>query len=193
MRERGGSMKKTKHPIRFHDVTGLNEVRIIPFIIKTLVCVFALIGMISYALYLPSDIKLDAKYSGKEYYLTRCEDYYDELDFEQLYSMLHIYDLYDEQLYGKYWEAISAYQDYALFRSYTAVVEQGTPQVSIEIPANEDEYRKALTIEYDAKALSRTYYEKVMSNARNVQYDENLGLLTEFAAKIEGDYPVQTQ
>ena len=59
--------------IKFHDESGQYEVHIIPFIFKTIFCVFGLIIMIGIAIELPSSIRYDLKYSGKEYNLTNCE------------------------------------------------------------------------------------------------------------------------
>ena len=56
--------------IKFHDESGQYEVHIIPFIFKTLFCVFSLIMLIGIAIELPSSIRYDLKYSGKEYNLT---------------------------------------------------------------------------------------------------------------------------
>ena len=82
--------------IKFHDESGQYEVHIIPFIFKTIFCVFGLIIMIGIAIELPSSIRYDLKYSGKEYNLTNCERDYINRKYDQLYSTLYIYDLYDD-------------------------------------------------------------------------------------------------
>ena len=47
--------------IKFHDESGQYEVHIIPFIFKTIFCVFGLIIMIGIAIELPSSIRYDLK------------------------------------------------------------------------------------------------------------------------------------
>ena len=106
--------------IKFHDESGQYEVHIIPFIFKTIFCVFGLIIMIGIAIELPSSIRYDLKYSGKEYNLTNCERDYINRKYDQLYSTLYIYDLYDDT-YGKYWEIVKGYQDYCMYVNYKTV------------------------------------------------------------------------
>ena len=159
--------------IKFHDESGQYEVHIIPFIFKTLFCVFSLIMLIGIAIELPSSIRYDLKYSGKEYNLTNCERDYINRRYDQLYTTLYIYDLYDIDIYGKYWEIVKGYQDYCMYVNYKNMLEQGTEQVQLDIPENEEKYRGVIQVEFDVSQMCEKYRKKVLQDAADCQYPEN--------------------
>ena len=171
--------------IKFHDESGQYEVHIIPFIFKTIFCVFSLIVMIGIAIELPSSIRYDLKYSGKEYNLTNCERDYINRRYDQLYTTLYIYDLYDIDIYGKYWEIVKGYQDYCMYVNYKNMLEQGTEQVELDVPENEEEYRGAVQVEFDVSQMCEKYRKKVLQDAADCQYPENERYFEEITAHID--------
>ena len=59
-------MKKNKFAFIYKDETEQYEVKILPFILKLLVSVLALLFLIQLALLLPEEVKDKVKYSGDE-------------------------------------------------------------------------------------------------------------------------------
>ena len=178
MKERAGNIVKIKSFFRFHDESGQYKVHIIPFIFKTIFCVIALLSMLSIAIELPSSIRDEIRYSGKEYYLSRCEEEYLNRDYPQLYDTLYLYDLYDEE-YDKYWEIVQAYEDYALYQNYKKLVEEGKEQISIKVPENEEEYKKEFSVEFNAKELCDKYYKKITKDIEKCKFPQNERYLNE--------------
>ena len=171
--------------IKLHDESGQYEVHIVPFILKFIFCLFAVIVLVSVAMELPSSIRYDLKYSGKEYYLSNCERHYLNRDYDDLYSTLYVYDLYDRDIYGKYWEIIEAYKNYCLYMNYKNMLEDGSEQVKLEMEENPDEYRGAVHVEVDTQKLCDKYRDLLKKEAAACQYPENERYFKEFLAELD--------
>ena len=169
--------------IKFRDESGQYEVHMVAFVLKTVFCVFSLIMLVGIAIELPSCIRYELKYSGKEYNLSNCERKYINRDYEELYNILCIYDLYDD-IYGKYWEIVKGYQDYCIYVNYKNMLEQGTEQVKLEVPENEEEYIGAVQVEFDVAGMCEKYRRKVLQDARDCKYPDNERYFNEITAKL---------
>lgn len=64
--------------------------------------------------------------TDQTYYVSKCDRYYYERDFDKLYSIMNLYDLYDSE-FEQYWEILDGYvvyQDYYMWtKAETAGVE----------------------------------------------------------------------
>ncbi len=169
--------------VNFHDESGQYEVHIVPFILKTFLCIFILFMLIGIAIELPSSVRYELKYSGKEYHLSNCERDYIDRNYEELYSTLFIYNLYDDA-YGKYWEIVKGYEDYVMYTNYKNLLDMGIEQENLEISENEKDYREAVQVEFDAAQLCEKYRKKVLQDARDCKYQENERYFNEITAKL---------
>lgn len=96
LRERGGNMKKINITFSFRDETGDYSVKVFPFVIKCIVSVIVIFDFIVIAMALPGEISDHVKYSGKEYYKSRCEEKYIDREFDSLHDYLNLYHLQEK-------------------------------------------------------------------------------------------------
>lgn len=79
-------MKKINITFSFRDETGDYSVKVFPFVIKCIVSVIVVFNFIVIAMALPGEISDHVKYSGKEYYKSRCEEKYIDREFDSLHD-----------------------------------------------------------------------------------------------------------
>ena len=84
-------MKKINITFSFRDETGDYSVKVFPFVIKCIVSVIVVFNFIVIAMALPGEISDHVKYSGKEYYKSRCEEKYIDREFDSLHDYLNLY------------------------------------------------------------------------------------------------------
>ena len=94
--------------------------------------------------------------------IERCDSRYYDREFGQLREILLLYDLFDPSLYGKYWEAVNAYEDYTYYLQWEQAALQGAQ---------------------GAEAKLETYREKVEDNSINCRYTENTEVLKQYAQR----------
>lgn len=174
-------MRKIKISFSFRDSTGNYEVSIVPFIIKCVIAVLALLVLFQVAFYLPEEIYDNTKTSGKEYYLSWCERQYQNREFDELYDELCLYDLAGED-YEIYWEIVRAYQDYVVCKNYLAIADK--KEVELSYTNYDGEQSKTA---FDVVEKAEEYKQKVEDNAQNCKYERNLKYLTQFADDVLPD------
>ena len=59
-----------------------------------------------------------------------CDGHYYDRDFAGLYELLTLYDLYDREVYGLYWEACEGYLSLTAYRQWAAAAEAGIGRFS---------------------------------------------------------------
>ena len=89
-------------------------------------------------------------------------NYYDG-NYAQLYETLTLYELYDESVYGQYWEAVNASQDYEDYLLWTAAAERGFE---------------------GATEKAEAFREEILQNAENCRYSFNQTVLDDFEEKV---------
>lgn len=172
-------MKKNKFAFIYKDETEQYEVKIFPFILKLLVSVLALLFLIQLALLLPEEVKDKVKYSGDEYYISRCEAEYTDREFDKLYDLLTLYDLRGEN-YEIYWEIVNGYADYIQYMNYSTIEDRENVIVSYTLKSGEQQ-----EVSFVPAKKIEEYRNKVLENAENVKYERNKRYLTEFAQKVQ--------
>lgn len=174
-------MRKIKISFSFRDNTGNYEVSFVPFVIKCVMAVAALLVLIQVAFYLPGQIYDDTKYSGKEYYLSWCERQYQDRKFDELYDELCLYGL-DGEDYEIYWEIVNAYQDYIVCKDYLAIADEK----EVELSYSNDTGEQTKTV-FDVMEQAKKYKQKVEDNVQNCKYERNRKYLTQFAEDVVSD------
>ena len=71
-----------------------------------------------------------------------------------------------------------------MYVSYKNMLEQGTEQVKLDIPENEEEYRGAIQVEFDTAQMCEKYRKKVLQDAAECKYPENERYFAEITAYI---------
>ncbi len=88
--------------------------------------------------------------------------YYQE-HYAELYDIMNLYEYYDPEIYGQYWEAVDASQDYYDFLLWSRAAERG----------------------YEgATEKAEAFREKVLQNPENCRYSFNQTILDGFAEKV---------
>ena len=64
------------------------------------------------------------------------------------------------------------------------MLEQGTEQVQLDIPENEEKYRGVIQVEFDVSQMCEKYRKKVLQDAADCQYPENERYFEEITAHI---------
>lgn len=130
-------------------------------VLKAIVIVF--FGMLLYFLVtfcMESLVSYNHEKLDKTEGIERCDSRYYDREFGQLREILLLYDLFDPSLYGKYWEAVNAYEDYTYYLQWEQAASQGAEGADVKL---------------------ETYREKVEANSENCQYTENAELLSQYA------------
>lgn len=84
--------------------------------------------------------------------------------YADLYDTMTIYDLYDREVYGQYWEVVDASQDY-----YDYIL-----------------WSTAAARDYEgASKKAEAFREEVLLDAENCRYPLNQSILNEFAEKAQ--------
>lgn len=128
-------------------------------------CVILLFGMLLYSfvvIWSGSLIDYNRDHHNKAESIAKCDAWYYDREFGQLREILLLYDLFDPSLYGKYWEAVNAYEDYTYYLQWEQAALQGAQ---------------------GADAKLETYREKVEDNSINCQYTENTEVLKQYAQR----------
>ena len=172
-------MKKINITFSFRDETGDYSVKVFPFVIKCIVSVIVVFNFIVIAMALPGEISDHVKYSGKEYYKSRCEEKYIDREFDSLHDYLNLYHLQGED-YGIYWEMVNGYEDYTIYMNYKSMEEQENISFSCM-----GKYDQPQEISFMTSQKIEEYRNKVLENAENVKYERNKRYLTEFAQKVQ--------
>ena len=131
------------------------------------------------AMALPGEISDHVKYSGKEYYKSRCEEKYIDREFDSLHDYLNLYHLQGED-YGIYWEMVNGYEDYAMYMNYKSMEDQ--ENISFSYIGENDQPQE---ISFITSQKIEEYRNKVLENAENVKYERNKRYFTEFAQKAQ--------
>ena len=172
-------MKKINITFSFRDETGDYSVKVFPFVIKCIVSVIVVFNFIVIAMALPGEISDHVKYSGKEYYKSRCEEKYIDREFDSLHDYLNLYHLQGED-YGIYWEMVNGYEDYTVYMNYKSMEEQENISFSYM-----GKYDQPQEISFITSQKIEEYRNKVLENAENVKYERNKRYFTEFAQKAQ--------
>ncbi len=109
-------------------------------------------------------------------YVRWCDGNYYSRKYSNLYTELTLYDLYDMEVYGVYWELMEGYLDYKTYLQWVEARDRG---IVLE------------TAEGDSGALIEAkveeYRQKVLDNAANCRYEGNRFDLEQWAAEIAGN------
>ena len=170
-------MKKINITFSFRDETGDYSVKVFPFVIKCIVSVIVVFNFIVIAMALPGEISDHVKYSGKEYYKSRCEEKYIDREFDSLHDYLNLYHLQGED-YGIYWEMVNGYEDYTIYMNYKSMEEQENISFSYM-----GKYDQPQEISFITSQKIEEYRNKVLENAE--KYERNKRYFTEFAQKAQ--------
>ena len=157
-------MKKINITFSFRDETGDYSVKVFPFVIKCIVSVIVVFNFIVIAMALPGEISDHVKYSGKEYYKSRCEEKYIDREFDSLHDYLNLYHL----------------QGYTIYMNYKSMEEQENISFSYM-----GKYDQPQEISFITSQKIEEYRNKVLENAENVKYERNKRYFTEFAQKAQ--------
>ncbi len=102
--------------------------------------------------------------SDKAWINDRCNQYYHEGRYGELYDYLILYDMYNDEDFAMYKEMVDGYLDYCQYEMWAAV------------PAEQIEGREERMEQYKQQLLDR---------ARNCQYDTNKTKLEAYAKACE--------
>lgn len=145
--------------------TSEYRVSIIKVIIKILIALF-LIGLwICIALYCIEEVTDDDEvyFRSDAYMINKCDDYYYEREYFELYKYMLNNEAYDE-IFDVYWEVADAYidlQEYLKWKNVSTIDMQ------------------------EAREMEQMYKEKVLNYAKNPAFPQNQKPLNELVEMLE--------
>lgn len=129
--------------------------------VKSLVLAGLLGILLMFMLYTISFVAEETGYANDKAWLNdRCNKYYYEKQYGELYDYLALYDLYADEDFAIYWEMVEGYLDYRQYEMWAAV------------PEGEMKEKETKMAEYR---------QKIQDNVINCQFDMNRTQLEAYA------------
>lgn len=145
--------KKMRQPSTMKNV--LKAILVIILAVNWLYMAFAIVGLV---------FKEETDYYNTDAFLmNRCDEFYYEKQYDELFEHMHLYDNYDEK-YDVYWEVMDAYVNLQEYLKWKNVSETDIS---------------------DARKMQDMYHNKVVNAAISCRFPQNQKYLDDFVEMLE--------
>lgn len=145
--------KKMRQPSTMKNV--LKAILVIILAVNWLYMAFAIVGLVF-------EEETDY-YNTDAFLMNRCDEFYYEKQYDELFEHMHLYDTYDEK-YDVYWEVMDAYVDLQEYFKWKNVSETDIS---------------------DARKMQEMYHNKVVNAAIRCRFPQNQKYLDDFVEMLE--------
>lgn len=145
--------KKMRQPSTMKNV--LKAILVIILAVNWLYMAFAIVGLVF-------EEETDY-YNTDAFLMNRCDEFYYEKQYDELFEHMHLYDNYDEK-YDVYWEVMDAYVNLQEYLKWKNVSETDIS---------------------DARKMQDMYHNKVVNAAANCRFPQNQKYLDDFVEMLE--------
>lgn len=145
--------KKMRQPSTMKNV--LKAILVIILAVNWLYMAFAIVGLVF-------EEETDY-YNTDAFLMNRCDEFYYEKQYDELFEHMHLYDNYDEK-YDVYWEVMDAYVNLQEYLKWKNVSETDIS---------------------DARKMQDMYHNKVVNAAISCRFPQNQKYLDDFVEMLE--------
>lgn len=145
--------KKMRQPSTMKNV--LKAILVIILAVNWLYMAFAIVGLVF-------EEETDY-YNTDAFLMNRCDEFYYEKQYDELFEHMYLYDNYDEK-YDVYWEVMDAYVNLQEYLKWKNVSETDIS---------------------DARKMQDMYHNRVVNAAANCRFPQNQKYLDDFVEMLE--------